>query len=91
MEFEWDDEKRARTLRERGLDFETAAPIFAETFFEFVDERRDYGEERLVAIGAVGEEVLVVVSTMRGGVRRIISARRANRKERELWRLFARP
>ncbi len=91
MEFEWDDEKSARTFRERGLDFKTAALIFAGDVVEFSDERRDYGEERLVAVGVVGDEVLVVVSTLRGPVRRIISARRANRKERELWRLFARP
>lgn len=43
----------------------------------------------MVALGAVEEEVLVVVYTDRSEVRRIISARRANRKERKLWRSFA--
>jgi len=42
-----------------------------------------------VAFGLVEEEVLVVVYTDRGDVRRIISARRANRKERKLWQSFA--
>jgi len=54
------------------------------------DRRRDYGEERVIAIGEVDGEVLVVVYTDRGNTRRIISARRANRKERQLWQSFAR-
>ena len=89
MEFEWDDAKSERNRRERGFDFATAALIFSGPVQTVVDERRDYGEERIIAIGEIDGEVLVLVYTDRGQVRRIISARRANRKERETWRLFA--
>jgi uncharacterized protein len=89
MEFEWDDAKSERNRRERGFDFATAALIFAGPVQTIVDERRDYGEERIIAIGEIDGEVLLLVYTDRGQVRRIISARRANRKERETWRLFA--
>jgi uncharacterized DUF497 family protein len=89
MDFEWDEQKSERTRKERGFGFDVAARIFEGPTFEFPDERRDYGELRMVALGAVEEEVLVVVYTDRSDVRRIISARRANRKERKLWRSFA--
>lgn len=53
---------------------------------ETVDDRCDYGEVRLKAIGAFHEEVFAVIYTQRGEVRWIISARKASRKERRLWR-----
>jgi uncharacterized DUF497 family protein len=89
MEFTWDDAKNERNRRERGFDFATAALIFGAPVQTILDDRRNYGEERIIAIGEIDGEVLVVVYTNRGQVRRIISARRANRKERETWRLFA--
>ena len=89
MEFEWDNAKSERNRRERGFDFATAALIFEGPVQTTIDDRRDYREHRIIAIGEIDGEVLVVVYTDRGQVRRIISARRANRKERETWRLFA--
>jgi uncharacterized DUF497 family protein len=89
MEFEWDDAKSERNHRERGFDFATAALIFDGPVQTTFDDRRDYSEERVIAIGEINGEVLVAVYTDRGQVRRIISARRANRKERETWRRFA--
>jgi uncharacterized DUF497 family protein len=53
------------------------------------DDRRDYGEVRMQAIGRAGDDILFVVYTDRGDVRHLISARRANRKERKLWHSFA--
>jgi uncharacterized DUF497 family protein len=90
MKFAWDPTKSERNGHERGFDFETAALIFDGPIQTALDDRRDYGEERIIAVGEVHGEVLVVVYTDRGPVRRIISAPRANRKERETWRLFAR-
>lgn len=91
MDFEWDDAKSARNFRERGLCFDDAAMIFLGPTVEIVDERRPYGETRVKAIGVVEGEFLVVVFTDRREARRIISARKANRKERELWRSFVNP
>jgi uncharacterized DUF497 family protein len=89
MEFEWDEAKNEWTRRERGFGFDKAALIFDGPVQTAIDDRRDYGEERLIAIGEVDGDALVVVYTDRGNVRRIISARRANRKERETWQSFA--
>lgn len=85
MEFDWDQPKHERNLRERGIGFDEAALIFEGDLVEWVDDRFDYGERRICAIGAVDADVLRVVYTVRGTVRRIISARRANRKERRRW------
>ena len=88
MLFEWDDEKSNRNVRDRQLDFATAALIFDGPVQTVIDDRKDYGEVRLIALGEVDGVVLVFVYTDRGDVRRIISARYANKKERELWRSF---
>jgi uncharacterized protein len=84
--FEWDEAKSLTNLRDRGFDFEYASRIFAGDLLEREDRRRTYGEPRIVAYGEVDGRVLVVVYTWRGGQRRIISARPANRKERRDYR-----
>jgi uncharacterized protein len=86
MEFEWDAAKSARNETERGLPFELATLMFDGWVMEYRDERRDYGETRIRAIGAVGGAILHCAYTRRGGVRRIISLRYANRKERDGYR-----
>jgi uncharacterized protein len=89
MLFEWDEAKSRRTFRQRGFGFDYAAGIFGDLTLEKRDDRREYGEIRMQAIGRIGNDILFVVYTDRGEVRRIISARRANRKERRLWHSFA--
>jgi uncharacterized DUF497 family protein len=91
VEFEWDHAKSERNRRERGFGFDDAARLFGGQILEFVDTRQAYGEMRIKAVGEVDGAVLVVVYTPRGSALRIISARRANRKERALWHSFARP
>ena len=82
MEFEWDEAKSDACLAHRGFDFAFAAGVFADpTLLVEVDDRRDYGEPRLVAVGRIAELHVTVVFTPRGAKLRIISARRANRKE----------
>ena len=84
--FEWDRAKSAKNLRERGFDFAYAARIFAGPTLEADDPRRCQGEHRIRAIGRVDDHILFVVYTWRDAVRRIISARLANRKERNAYR-----
>jgi uncharacterized DUF497 family protein len=91
MEFEWDDSKSVQNLRMRGFGFDYAACIFDGPTVEAVDDRRAYGEIRIRAIGQVDENVLVVIYTDRHAVRRIVSARKANGKERQLWQSFVNP
>jgi uncharacterized protein len=88
MIFEWDDAKNLRNLLERGFGFDHAAAIFIGPTLEARDNRREYGEVRVQAIGRAGDDVLYVVYSDRNEVRRIISARLANKKERRLWQSF---
>ena len=87
MVFDWDPEKHEANLArpDRGFGFDLAALIFDGETIEAVDDRRNYGEVRIRAIGAVDGLVLHVVYTDRDRVRRIISARKADREERKLW------
>ncbi len=84
--FEWDEAKSDRNFAERGFDFAYASRIFDGDVLEWVDTRRDYRERRIIAMGAVDNEVYVVVYTPRGEVSRIISARPASRRERRVYR-----
>ena len=86
MDFEWDRAKSQRNESERRLPFELAALLFDGPTIEFADERRHYGETRIRVIGVVGSITLHCVYTQRGEVRRIISLRYANRKERDAYR-----
>ncbi len=85
MQFDWHDLKSARNLEERGFGFDFAALIFFGRVLAMIDDRADYGEVRVKAIGEVDTTVLVVIYTDRDDVRWIISARLANKKERALW------
>ncbi len=89
MNFAWDRTKSERNFVTRGFGFDFAALIFSGLVIEALDNRQDYGEVRIRAIGQTQEFVLVVVYTDRGDKRRIISARLANKKERTLWHSFA--
>lgn len=84
--FEWDEAKSEVNLRERGFDFEYASLVFGSPTLEVDDERADYGEWRIQVIGRTGNDILFVVYTWRGENRRIISARRATRRERSAYR-----
>jgi uncharacterized DUF497 family protein len=86
MLFEWDAVKSVRNAQARGLAFDIAMALFDAPTLESPDRRRDYGEQRVKAIGSVTGQVLVCVYTDRDAVRRIISLRAANRRERDAYR-----
>jgi len=93
MEFAWDRAKNEANLRVRRFDFAFATLIFDGVTVEVPDSRKDYGEPRVVAIGLADGVHLTVVYTDRpvpGGrwVRRIFSARRSHRHEREVYQAF---
>ena len=71
---------------DRRLPFELAIVMFEGPTLETIDDRRDYGETRVKSIGALHDRAFVCVYTDRGDVRRIISLRLANRKERDDYR-----
>ena len=88
MEFEWDEAKSERNFRDRGFGYDAAALIFEGAVIEWCDVREKWSETRIVAVGSTGGKILAVIYTDRGEVRRIISARRARKKECELWQSF---
>jgi len=82
-EFEWDDAKARANLAKHGVSFDYAARIFLDSgVVEFDASREGDAEVRQKAVGLIEGKLLVVVFTDRGGNCRIISARRANTKER---------
>ena len=88
MEFEWDPAKATRNIEKHAIDFDTAAEIFDDPDLFLVIDSRTYGERRYQAIGASRGVILFVAYTMRGdNVCRIISARRASRRERAAYTL----
>jgi uncharacterized DUF497 family protein len=88
MHLVYDPEKRATTLRERGLDFEDATKVFSRTHFQMEDDREDYGETRWITVGWLNRFLVIVVWTERGDARRIISMRKCNDREREKYKSY---
>lgn len=85
MKIEFDSGKRDRTLLERGLDFADAGSIFEGVHFTAQDARVDYDEDRFITVGWLHARLVVLVWTPRGEVRRIISMRKANDREKTLY------
>lgn len=86
MNYEWDAGKNVANQMKHGISFEEALLIFDGDVLTGVDTRRDDGETRKISIGAIQDLiVIVVVHTDRNGLIRIISARLANRKERQKY------
>ena len=86
MEFEWDYEKNKRNIKIHNIRFETAMNVFKDKYrLEYFDEEHSQYEERYKTIGMVNGfiTVITVIYTNRKDVIRIISARKANKEERE--------
>jgi uncharacterized DUF497 family protein len=85
MTYQWDGDKAAANLRKHGIDFADAVSVFADDLAITIPDER-FDEERFITVGmdAFGR-VLVVVYTWRGDEIRVISARKATRREREQY------
>jgi uncharacterized DUF497 family protein len=82
VEFEWDEAKSDACFAARGFDFAYATGVFLDPDrLVETDDRFDYGETRWRVLGAIDGRVFVVVCTPRPGRLRIISARKANRRD----------
>jgi uncharacterized DUF497 family protein len=73
MSITCDPDKRAHTLRERGLDFEDAPIVFAGLTVDIEDTRQDYGETRMICYGKLEGRLVVIGYTPRGADRHIFS------------------
>lgn len=83
--FEWDESKRKSNLEKHGLDFRDAATVFESFRLSAIDDRIDYGEQRIASLGLLHDCVVFVVYTIRGDVIRLISMRRASKYETEIY------
>lgn len=86
MEFEWDARKAAQNITKHGVPFEYAARVFLDPhLLDAADDRRDYSEERRLTLGKIEGRIFAVAYTPRGKVIRLISARKANQRERRQY------
>jgi len=83
MLFEWYEQKRLENLRKHGIDFLEAKEIWQGEVLELPSEQQEHGEQRYIAYGVLEGRIIAVVFTWRGEARRLISARRARRHERQ--------
>jgi len=82
MNFEWDEAKSDACFAQRGFDFAYAARAFFDpNRLIQADTRHSYGEARYLLKGKIEQRLFVVVYTPRQGFVRIISARKASKRE----------
>lgn len=81
MQFEWDEAKRLVNLGKHGIDFIDCMAMFDGPTAIFPDTRKDYGEERFNVCWRLQGRLMVTTIVIRGDAFRIISARKASKKE----------
>lgn len=84
MNFEWDEKKAASNLSNHGISFEEAKTVFEDpVYLDFFDPDHSHEEQRYIIIGQSSKGRLIIVSyAERDRMIRIISARKATRRER---------
>jgi uncharacterized DUF497 family protein len=82
---EFDPAKSVENVRERGIGFERFEEMDLDTAISVEDTRKDYGERRFRVLGFIDERLHAAVITPRGEKIRVISLRRANRREERAY------
>jgi uncharacterized DUF497 family protein len=85
MEFTWSETKRAANFKAHGLDFVDAASVFEGLTFTFEDDRFSYGEQRFVTLGLLAGHTVSVVHTENEYEIRVISFRKASKRESQIY------
>ncbi|VAW33805.1 hypothetical protein MNBD_CHLOROFLEXI01-1413 [hydrothermal vent metagenome] len=91
LQFEWDPDKEKSNIQQHGVTFEQAAYVFADPFaLSKYDRKHSDNEDRWVLSGkSLNEIILVVIHTFRDTngreFVRIISARKATKKEKQMY------
>jgi uncharacterized DUF497 family protein len=91
VRFEWDEGKEGANREKHGVSFVEAQELFVSgtDYLEIYDQEHSDTEERFIAVGPIARGLVVIVWTERDdGTVRIISARWATPKERELYRHY---
>ena len=85
MKYQWDKDKAATNLSKHGIDFADAVSVFSDDLAITTQDER-FDEERFITIGMdVFGQILILVYTLRGNQIRVISARKATRRERKQY------
>lgn len=85
MRFTWDKAKRKANLEKHGLDFADAQRVFEGFVIRYEDKQFHYDEQRMIALGMLEAMVVLVVHVERGDVIRVISMRKADKHETNLY------
>ncbi|MCP4475236.1 MAG: BrnT family toxin [Gammaproteobacteria bacterium] len=86
MEFIWDEEKNQTNVEKHGLDFYDACYVFEGPTVTFLDDRYDYQEVRYITLGELEGRCVVIVHTPRQSAIRVISMRKANAREKKIFK-----
>ena len=85
MEFTWSDAKRALNIKAHGIDFVDAQRVFEGLTYTFEDDRFTYSEQRFVTLGLLAGVTVSVVHTENDHEIRIISFRKATKRESQIY------
>ena len=85
MKYDWDENKRVANLAKHNIDFKDAENFDWSSAIETIDDRFNYREERWVALGFIDNRLHVLTYTIRGENIRLISLRKANKRESEYY------
>lgn len=81
MEIEFDSNKNGVNIEKHGVSLAVAAELEWEYLLVKQDDRCEYNEVRMIGYAPIESRVYCVVYTVRGDIRRIISLRKANKRE----------
>ena len=83
--FSWDETKRRANIRKHGIDFADAEKVFRGFTLTAEDDREAYGERRFSTLGLLEDQVVAIAHTERMGSIRIISIRKATKREARFY------
>jgi len=90
FDFQWDAEKAIANSKKHGISFDEAKTVFSDALARLIpDPDSSHGEERFIILGeSIANRLLIVCHCYRdkGGVIRLISARKADKRERKLYK-----
>ncbi len=85
MRYTWDEGKRQTNMQKHGLDFADAEKVFGGPLLLVEDRRENYGEQRMIGIGLLDFLVVLIVHVESDEEIRIISMRKADNDETDLY------
>jgi uncharacterized protein len=85
LRYAWSESKRQSNLVRHGLDFADAALVFAGPTYTFEDDRFEYAEPRFVTLGFLHGIVVSIVHHETASCIRVISFRKATRREQAIF------